>query len=95
MRPGGPTPLVDAISLAIERLSTREGKGRKVVLVNSDGDDDTSRRSTAQLETVVGRSDVLIYAIGPPGIAGAAFFLGFSATMASVVKSNEATEAAF
>jgi hypothetical protein len=31
----------------------------------------------------------------PPGIGGAVFFLGFSAIMASVVRSSEATEAAF
>jgi hypothetical protein len=30
----------------------------------------------------------------PPGIAGAAFFSGFSATIASVVISSDATEAA-
>ena len=40
----------------------------KVILVNSDGDDDTSRRGLIQLEAIAGRPDILMYAVGPPGI---------------------------
>jgi hypothetical protein len=31
----------------------------------------------------------------PPGMAGAVFFFGFSATIASVVRRSDATDAAF
>jgi Ca-activated chloride channel family protein len=64
---GGPTPLFDSIFTAAEHLSVREHSRRKVILVDSDGEDNVSRHTFVQLKAMAGRPDVLVYAIGPPG----------------------------
>ncbi len=69
---GGPTPLIDAVFLALEKLRTRPAKQRKIILVNSDGDDDTSRHNAIQLEVQIAKSDVVILAMGPAAIPDSA-----------------------
>ena len=62
---GGPTPLYDAIYCAAGRLKTKPRDRRKVAVVISDGEDNTSRRSASQLDDITDRPDILVYGVGP------------------------------
>lgn len=59
---GYPTALYDAIDQSIERLKSR--KGRKVVIVLTDGDDTASKRTARDAMDRARDADVTVYAIG-------------------------------
>ena len=59
----GSTALLDALLLAINEMR-KSKKNKKALLVISDGGDNHSRYTTAEVQKVIRESDVLIYAIG-------------------------------
>jgi len=59
----GRTALLDAIFLAMHELKKSQ-KNRKALLIISDGGDNSSRYSEAEVRKAVRESDVLIYAVG-------------------------------
>jgi VWFA-related protein len=59
----GRTALLDAIFLAMHELK-KSNKNRKSLLIISDGGDNNSRYSEAEVRNLVREADVLIYAIG-------------------------------
>jgi VWFA-related protein len=59
---GNPTKLYDAIAASIERL--REVRGRRVVLVFTDGADTSSEENVRSVLAMAHDYDVMIYAIG-------------------------------
>ncbi len=59
----GSTALLDAVYLALHEMR-RSKKTKKALLVISDGGDNHSRYTAAEIHNVVVESDVLIYAIG-------------------------------
>ncbi|MBZ5622995.1 MAG: VWA domain-containing protein [Acidobacteriia bacterium] len=63
VRPHGWTAMVDAIWRSLEEMR-RASNPRKVLLVLSDGGDNNSRYSEAELLSALRESDVRIYAIG-------------------------------
>ncbi|MBZ5586851.1 MAG: VWA domain-containing protein [Acidobacteriia bacterium] len=65
-QPKGRTALLDAIMLALHELK-RSSKGRKALLIISDGGDNSSRYTQRELKEAVRESDVLVYAIGVYG----------------------------
>jgi Ca-activated chloride channel family protein len=62
MRAGGGTSLYDAIYLAVTRKLAQQ-PGRRIMVVISDGDDNSSRLSMTEVLETVQRSDVVIYTI--------------------------------
>jgi Ca-activated chloride channel homolog len=63
IQPRGETAMRDAISLALDYVN-RGKQDKKVLLVVTDGNDNSSLESMEQLEREVRRSGVLIYSIG-------------------------------
>lgn len=61
--PDGMTALYDAVAAAIDHLK-RGNRDKKVLLVVSDGGDNASKHNLAQIMSMTGRSDAIIYAIG-------------------------------
>jgi Ca-activated chloride channel family protein len=59
---GNPTRLYDAIEASIDMLD--DAKGRKVVLVFTDGDDTASRRGFGDVLKKAQEKEVMVYAIG-------------------------------
>jgi VWFA-related protein len=59
----GRTALLDAIALAMHELK-KSTKGRKALLIISDGGDNSSRYTESEIRNMVRESEVLIYAIG-------------------------------
>ena len=59
----GRTALLDAIFLAMHEMKKSQ-KNRKALLIISDGGDNSSRYSEAEVRNMVREGDVLIYAIG-------------------------------
>jgi Ca-activated chloride channel homolog len=59
----GSTALLDALLLAVHEMR-KSKKHKKALLVISDGGDNHSRYSTAEVQRVIRESDVLIYAVG-------------------------------
>jgi len=59
----GRTALLDAVMLALHEMK-KSSKQRKALLIISDGGDNCSRYSEAELRNAVRESDVLIYAMG-------------------------------
>ena len=62
-KPKGATALLDAIYLGISELK-KSDKPRKALLVVSDGGDNNSRYSEAEIKGLVRESNILIYGIG-------------------------------
>jgi Ca-activated chloride channel homolog len=60
----GGTAMRDAISMSIDYLKDKGKKDKKVLLVVTDGNDNTSNISLEQLMRKCGQTEVLIYAIG-------------------------------
>jgi VWFA-related protein len=59
----GLTALYDAVAAGLEHL--RKGnRDKKVLVVVSDGGDNASKRKLAQIMTMVGQSDAIVYAVG-------------------------------
>jgi Ca-activated chloride channel homolog len=68
----GRTALLDAIFLGLHEIK-RSTKNRKALLIISDGGDNASRYTEAEIRNLVRESDVLIYAMGvyeAPGARG-------------------------
>lgn len=62
LRPGGGTPLWDAVDVAMDTLADRQG--RRVVLVFSDGNDRQSRLKMKDIMRRAQQQEFMIYAIG-------------------------------
>jgi Ca-activated chloride channel family protein len=60
----GGTAMRDAISVSIDHLKQRAKKDKKVLLVITDGNDNTSNETLEQLLRKAQQSEVLIYCIG-------------------------------
>ena len=71
IRAGGGTALYDAIYLAVEKQLVGQEKGRKVLILISDGDDNSSRVSMTETLEIAQKQDVTIYTISTNS---AAFF---------------------
>jgi Ca-activated chloride channel family protein len=59
----GETALYDAVAAALEHLK-KGGRDKKVLIVISDGGDNASRHNLAQIRTIAGHPDAIIYTIG-------------------------------
>jgi len=73
MRPGGGTPLWDAIDVGMDTLA--DSTGRRVVLVFSDGKDSQSRLKLKDDMRRAEQEDFMIYAIGCWGATGGGPYL--------------------
>ena len=62
-RSKGSTALLDAIYLALHEMK-KSKRSKKALLIISDGGDNHSRYTVAEVQNIVRESDVLIYAIG-------------------------------
>jgi Ca-activated chloride channel family protein len=62
--PKGETAMRDALLLGIEHLRHRAHRDKKVLLVVTDGEDNSSVETPAHLVEVAQQNDVIIYAIG-------------------------------
>jgi VWFA-related protein len=62
-QPTGRTALLDAIVMAIQEMK-KSTRNRKALLILSDGGDNHSRYTRAEVRDLVQESDVLIYALG-------------------------------
>ena len=60
----GETAMRDALLLGIEHLRHRAHKDKKVLLVVTDGEDNSSAETQAHLVEVAQQNDVIVYAIG-------------------------------
>ncbi len=60
----GGTSMRDAVRLAIEHLQVRGKKDKKVVLVVTDGEDNSSQETLEHLVRVAQQKEILVYAIG-------------------------------
>jgi VWFA-related protein len=71
IRPKGWTALFDAVYLAVHRMK-RARNPRKALLILSDGADNNSRYTQAEIKELVREADVCIYSIGMlgPGASG-------------------------
>jgi Ca-activated chloride channel family protein len=63
VKPGGQTALLDAVAMAMRELK-KSKKPRKALVIFSDGGDNRSRFTRAEVKNMVAESDVLIYAMG-------------------------------
>ncbi len=61
--PDGRTALYDAVAAALEHLK-KGNRDKKVLIVVSDGGDNASKHTLAQIMTMAGQSDAIIYTIG-------------------------------
>jgi len=64
LEPKGETAMRDALLLGIEHLRTGAHRDKKVLLVVTDGEDNSSTGTQAHLVRVAQQNDVIIYAIG-------------------------------
>jgi VWFA-related protein len=62
-RPGGLTALLDAVNLAFREMKPAKNS-RKAIVIISDGGDNHSKYTAAQIESLVREADVQIYAMG-------------------------------
>ncbi len=62
-QPGGLTAMLDAINLALGEMKKAKNS-RKAIVIVSDGGDNHSQYTTAQIESLVREADVQIYAMG-------------------------------
>jgi Ca-activated chloride channel family protein len=63
IKPGGETAAYDAIQIGMEEMRSAK-HNKKILLLVTDGFDTKSRISSAQVEDILKRSEVLVYAIG-------------------------------
>ena len=63
LQPGGLTALLDAVHLGLEQMK-RAKNSRKALLILSDGGDNNSRYSSAEIKETVRQADVQIYSMG-------------------------------
>ena len=62
-QPGGLTAMLDAINLALHEMKTARNS-RKAIVIISDGGDNHSKYTAAEIESLVREADVQIYAMG-------------------------------
>jgi VWFA-related protein len=62
-KPGGLTAMLDAIHLAVREMK-KARNSRKTIVVISDGGDNHSQYTSAEIESLVREADVQIYAMG-------------------------------
>jgi len=62
-QPGGLTAMLDAAEMALRQMKKAK-KPRKAILIISDGGDNNSRYSAAEIESLVREADVQVYAMG-------------------------------
>jgi VWFA-related protein len=62
-QPGGLTAMLDAINLALREMK-KARNSRKAIVIISDGGDNHSQYTAAQIESLVREADVQIYAMG-------------------------------
>src|SRR5262245_4462800 len=63
VRPAGRTSLLDAVQLALSQMK-KARNSRKALVILSDGGDNRSRATLAQVKSAVAESDVQVYAMG-------------------------------
>jgi Ca-activated chloride channel family protein len=63
VQPGGLTAMLDAAEMAL-RLMKKAKNPRKAILIISDGGDNNSRYTAAEIESLVREADVQVYAMG-------------------------------
>src|SRR3984957_13143327 len=68
-KPGGLTAMLDAIDMALREMKKAKNS-RKAIVIVSDGGDNHSQYTSAQIESLVREADVQIYAMGvfEPGL---------------------------
>jgi VWFA-related protein len=68
-QPGGLTAMLDAINIALHEMKKAKNS-RKAIVIISDGGDNHSHYTSAQIESLVREADVQIYAMGvfEPGL---------------------------
>ena len=74
-QPGGLTAMIDAVRLAYSEIK-RAKNPRKAIVIVSDGGDNNSKYTAAQVESLVREADVQLYAMG---VFEPVFSLGLSA----------------
>ena len=74
-QPGGLTAMLDGINLAIREMKKAKNS-RKAIVIVSDGGDNHSQYTAAEIESLVREADVQIYAMG---VFEPSFALGLSA----------------
>jgi VWFA-related protein len=62
-RPGGLTAMLDAVNMALAEMKKAKNP-RKAIVIISDGGDNHSRYTPAEIESLVREADVQIYAMG-------------------------------
>ena len=62
-QPGGLTAMLDAINLAVHEMKKAKNS-RKAIVIISDGGDNHSQYTSAQIESLVREADVQMYAMG-------------------------------
>ena len=78
-QPGGLTALLDAVHLGLQQMKNAKNP-RKALLIISDGGDNNSRYSSAEIKEIVRQADVQIYSMG---VFGSLLFPGLSAAEVS------------
>jgi VWFA-related protein len=63
VQPGGLTALLDAVNFALTEMKHAKN-ARKAIVIVSDGGDNSSKYTSAQIEALVREADVEIYAMG-------------------------------
>jgi Ca-activated chloride channel family protein len=63
VQPGGLTAMLDAAEMALRQMKTAKNP-RKAILIISDGGDNNSRYTVAEIESLVREADVQVYAMG-------------------------------
>ncbi len=63
IQPGGLTAMLDAAELALRQMKKAKNP-RKAILIISDGGDNNSRYTPAEIESLVREADVQVYAMG-------------------------------
>ena len=63
VQPGGLTAMLDAAELALRQMKKAKNP-RKAILIISDGGDNSSKYTAAQIESLVREADVQVYAMG-------------------------------
>jgi Ca-activated chloride channel family protein len=63
VEPGGLTAMLDAAELALRQMKKAKNP-RKAILIISDGGDNSSKYTAAQIESLVREADVQVYAMG-------------------------------
>jgi VWFA-related protein len=75
LEPGGLTAMLDAVNLALHEMKKARNP-RKAILIISDGGDNHSRYTSAEIQSLVREADIQIYAMG---VFEPAVFVGMTA----------------